>query len=305
MRGGTERLAVVLWAYPKPYRARRGAEILATLEEGAPDRDGMETLRVVVDLMAHGLRLRLGLASDQAAGRMLAAAALPGMSMALAAAAFLPFGAQLLPGIHHDPIDWGPDTAIWPVLFAVWILGSLASLVFPGSKRLLAGSCVAATLVTVTALPTFSWGSLPVFWLLIALAVPSLLAPRMSPRRSHRWFALIVGGLVLGALVVSLQGPWFRNGGPGLYYGAVGFAPAVAGAVLLCALILLVARRRVLGSALALLAVPWLVFAAVGHGPAQVSTTTSVVAVALAGMVGVGLLPVWVSDLSKVHAAGG
>jgi hypothetical protein len=306
MTDATDRLAVVLRVYPKAYRARRGAEILATLEEGAPDRDGMETLRVVIDLMAHGLRLRLGIASDQAAGRGLAAAALPGMAMAFAVAAFLPFAAQLLPGLHHVPIDWGPDTAIWPGLFAVWILGSLAALVFPGTKRLLAGACVAATLVTVTALPTFSWGSLPVFWLLVALAVPSLLAPRTSPRHSHRWFALLVGGLVLGALVVaSLQSPWLRTGGPGFYYEAVGFAPAVAGAVLVCALILLVARRVVLGSALALLAVPWLVFAAVGHGPARVSATTSVVAVALACMVGVGLLAVWVSDVSKAHVAGG
>jgi hypothetical protein len=306
MRDGTERLAVVLRAYPRSYRARRGEEILATLEEGAPDRDGAETLRVCVDLVAHGLRLRLGIASDQATGRVLAAAALPGLMMALAAALVLPFVAQVLPGIRHSTVDWGPDTAIWPGLLAVWIVGSLAALVLPKYKRLLAGTCVAATLVAVTALPAYSWGSPPVFWLLVALAVPSLLAPRTSPRRSHRWFALLVGGLVLGALVVaSLQSPWFGTGGPGFYYEAVGFAPAVAGAVLVCALILLAARRWVLGSALALLGIPWLVFAAVGHGPVRVSATTSVVSVSLACIVGVGLLALWVSGVRVRHEGAG
>jgi hypothetical protein len=116
----------------------------------------------------------------------------------------------------------------------------------------------------------------------------------------------LVGALVLGALVVaSLRSPWFRTGGPGFYYEAVAFAPCVGVAVLVCALILVVARRWVLGSALALLAVPWLVFAGVGHGPVQVAATTSAASGALACIVGVGLTAVWVSDVSKVHATAG
>jgi hypothetical protein len=228
------------------------------------------------------------------------------MMMALAVAVVLPFVAQLLPGIHHTSTDWGPDTAVWPGLFAVWILCTISAVVFVRYKQLLAATPVTATLVTLTFLPVFSWGSLPAFWLLVGLAIPCLLAPRTSPRRSHRWFAFLVGGLVLGALVVASVGSvWFSTGGPEFYYQLVGFVPFVAGSVVACSLILLVARSWVLGSALLLLAVPWLLFASVGHGPLRASTTTSLVSVAVACLIGVGLLAAWLADLRNAHEPAG
>jgi hypothetical protein len=299
-----DRLAVLLWAYPKAYRRQRGEEILGTLRDAAPNPGTYETLRVCADVMAHGLRLRLGIASDQGGGRALAAAALPGMTMAAATAMVMPLFAQGLPGIRHSPTDFGVDTVVWPVLFAVWILGGLAALVVPTRRRLLAGACVTATVATrILVAPRLGWFH-PDFELLVALSLPSLLAPRTSPRRSHRGFALLVGVLVLGVLVAAaLRNPDVALGGPGFYWTLVTFAPWVAATVTVCAVILLAAGRRVHGSALALLAIPWLLFPTVALGPFGVATTTSVACLATACVIGGGLAGAWFSGRWKAHEA--
>jgi hypothetical protein len=302
MKGRGDRFTMLLWAYPKGYRERRGEEILGTLLEDAPTLGTYESLRVGIDIVAHGFRLRLGIAPDQMVGRVLVAAALPGMMMAAAAAMVMPFFGQVLPDIRNGPGSWGPDTAIWPGLCIPWILGSVAALVFPKHRQLLATACVAATVIAKFLLPLGPWGLPPGFLLLISLAVPSLLAPRTPPRWSHRGFAVLVGGLVLGALVVaSVRSPWASLGGPGFYGEFSRCAPYVAGTVFACSAILLVTRRWVYGSALALLAIPWLLVPTVDPGPLAVSTTTSALSVAAACAISVGLIGVWFSDLLKSH----
>ena len=149
----SDRFAILLRAYPRSYRERRGAEILGTLLEGESSRNSFESLRVGADVVAHGIRLRFGIASDQTGGRVAAAAALPGMVMAAAVAVVLPVFAQLLPGIHHDPFSFGPDTVIWPGLYIVWILGAAAAFVFPRRKRVMAVACIVATILTGLVLP--------------------------------------------------------------------------------------------------------------------------------------------------------
>jgi hypothetical protein len=302
VRARGDRFTLLLHAYPKAYRERRGDEILSTLFEDDSTNGTYESVRVGIDVVAHGLRLRVGLASDQLAGRVLVAAALPGMMMAAAAAAVMPVFGQVLPDIHYGPSSWGADTAIWPALCVVWILGCVTALIFPKPGRYFAATCVAATVIVRLLLPIGTWGLPPGFLVLMPLAVPCLLAPRTSPRRSHRGFALLIGVVVLGTLtVVAVCSPWVSPGGP-VFYGEFNrCAPYVAGTVIMCSVILLATRRVVQGSALALLAIPWLLVSIVDPGPLAISTTVSALSVAATCAIGVGLVGLWFSDLWKVH----
>jgi len=70
------RYAKLLWFYPKSYRDERGEEIMATMVEASPgDRP---SLGDALNVMAHGLRMRVGLTADGNVGQSLSLAALPG-----------------------------------------------------------------------------------------------------------------------------------------------------------------------------------------------------------------------------------
>lgn len=298
MKGTVDRFALLLRAYPKSYRERRGEEILDTLLEDVQGNGRLENLRVGLDIVGHGVRLRLDVASDQLAGRVLVAAALPGMVMAAVVSLVMPAFGQVVPDLRYGPTSWGPDTAIWPGLCVVWVLGCLAAMAFPKRGRSFAGACIGATLIARFALPIAPWGLPAGSSLCIALALPCLVAPRTSSSRSHRKLALVSGAVVLAAILVDV-----------LYntsYGAVVFytefsrsAPYVAGALVLLSVILVLTRRRVEGSALAVLSIPWLLLPAVEPGLLAVSSTTSTASVAAAFVIGVGLLGLWFTDLLK------
>jgi len=301
MTGGSDRLDVLIRAYPKAYRERRGEEILGTLHEDALAQGTYERLRVGIDIVAQGLRLRLGIAPDQLMGRVLVAAALPGMMMATAAAMVMPLFGHILPD-HRMPGSWGPATAIWPGLCVAWILGSLAALVFPRRMRVIAVACIAVTVIAEFLLPLGPFGLPSGFLLLVCLAVPSLLAVRTPPRWSHRGFAVLTGGLVLGVLVIAaVRTQWYSSGIAGSYGDIVRCTPYVAGTLIVFSAILLVARRWVTGSAIALLATPWLLLPAGNAGLLTAPTTITPLAVAAVCAIGVGLLGVWASDLWKSH----
>jgi hypothetical protein len=301
--GGSDRLDFLIRAYPKAYRERRGEEILDTLRDDARTMGTYESLRVGIDITAQGLRMRLGIAPDQFMGQALVAAALPGMMMAAAVAIVMPIFGHVLPDYRNGPGSWGPATAIWPGLCIVWILGSLAAVVFPSWRRLVAAVCVAATLIVKFLLPLAPWGLPSGFLLLGCLAIPSLLAARTPPRWSHRGFAVLAGVLVLVALVgAAVHGEWYSAGTPGSYGDVVRCAPYVAGALIFYSGMLLVARRWVTGSAIALLTAPWLLIPAASTGLlAEPPTSISPLAVAAACAIGIGLLGAWASDLWKSH----
>jgi hypothetical protein len=302
MTGGSDRFDSLIGAYPKAYRERRGEEILDTLREGAPTVGAYESLRVGIDIVVQGLRMRLGIAPDQLVGRVLVAAALPGMMMAAAVAMVMPFFGHVLPDYRSGPGSWGPATAVWPGLCGIWILGSLAALVFPRRLRLIAAVCIAATVLANFLLPPAYFGFPSGFWLLVWLAVPSLLAARTPPRWSHRGFAVLTGGLVLGALVgAAVRTQWYSSGTSGSYGDIVRCAPYVAVTLIIFSAILLVARRWVTGLAIALLATPWLLLPAANTGPFTATTTITPLAIAAVCAIGVGLLGVWASDLWKSH----
>lgn len=302
MSGRTDRLDKLLWAYPKGYRERRGEEILSTLREGAPSRNAFEGFRAALDVAAHGLRLRAGTASDQLGGRVLAAAALPGMAMAAASAtALLSIGFLLSAIYRHYSFDFGPDTAIWPALYVVWLLGSVGALTFPRRKRICAATCILVSLVTMVLQPHQDWPWLPGISLLIGLCVPALLAPGTFSLRTHRRFALLIGGIclcVLAAVAASNTGA--RAGGALSYLEFWTFAPWVAGMVLLCSGILLALRRWIDATALALVAIPWLVFGTLDQQIFGGATPTFYAVWAeLGAAVAVGLVGSWLSRVKS------
>jgi len=300
MTGGGDRFDSLIGAYPKAYRERRGEEILGTLREDAPTLGTYESLRVGIDIVAQGLRMRLGIAPDQLMGRVLVAAALPGMMMAAAAAIVMPLFGHVLPDYRIGPGSWGPATAIWPVLCIIWILGSLAAVVFPSWRRLAAAVCVATTLIAKFLLPLAPWGLPSGFVLLGLLAIPSLLAVRTPPRWSHRGFAVLTGGLVLLALVgAAVHTQWYSTGFPGSYSEIARCAPYVAGMLIALSAILLLARRWVTGFAIALLCTPWLLIPAASTGLLTAPTRITPLAVAAVCAIGIGLLGVWAADLWK------
>ncbi|HTU38447.1 MAG TPA: hypothetical protein VMF35_10530 [Acidimicrobiales bacterium] len=304
MRRERTRFARLLWAYPRSYRERRGDEILGTLLEGAPDRGSFETARVASNVVAHGVRLRVGIASDQAAGRILAAAALPGLAMAAAVALVMGWFAFLLPGIRHDPVSFGIDTALWPIVYLVWVLGAASALAFPRRKRVCAAGCVLASVAVPLLLPEHNWPRLPAISLLIALAVPALLAPATSPRRSHRGLALFVGAASLGTLgAAAASSAQAAIGGPFFYLGFGTLAPYVAWMALGFSAALLVARRWIHAAALALLAVPWLVFAFVDQQPFGGTPAYYAVWIEFVCALAAGLLGTWASRLTRTPEA--
>jgi hypothetical protein len=307
VRSREARYTALLHVYPKAYRERRGAEILTTLLEDPMVAGRLEAIRVVVNIVAHGLRLRLGITSDRFAGQVLDAAALPGMMLVVAMAIVMPFFGQFLGGVTHDPGSFGPDTAIVPGLFILWIIGGVGALSFPTRKRLFAAICVITTLATksfVTLLGSATdQAFLPTeFSLFVALALPCLLAPPMWNRRSPRLLAVLVGVLTL-IFLVGMSLPLAKGGPPIFYVSLTGdltsFMPFVAGGALLCIVAVSIDHRRVSATALALLTVPLLLFTGVvpENHRAAIPNASAEASLIMASIISLALLGSWLADL--------
>lgn len=68
-------IGLVLRLYPRRYRLDRGDEILAVYQQTAAEVSPVGRLREAADIAAHAVRMRLGVSSATAAGRLLASAA--------------------------------------------------------------------------------------------------------------------------------------------------------------------------------------------------------------------------------------
>ncbi len=109
---------------------------------------------------------------------------------------------------------------------------------------------------------------------------------------------------MLGSLLATAAlSPEASYGGPDFYWAFGTFAPYVAGSVISCSTIFLVARRWHYGIALALLAVPWLAFRTIDNEPFGVASTVFLVSIELACVVGVALFGEWLSFLKKAPEA--
>jgi hypothetical protein len=159
---------------------------------------------------------------------------------------------------------------------------------------------VAVTIGTGVVLPHGDGYLDPAFLLLMALVVPAVLAPRTSSRRSQRGFSLLVGGVTLCTLVVTFaHHPGASFGGPTFYWVLGTAAPYVAATVITCSALFMVARRWVQGTALVLLAIPWLILPTIDKDPFGVDNALYVVSIEIACALGFGLIGLWFSRFSR------
>jgi hypothetical protein len=265
------RYARLMKAYPKRYRDERGEEILATLLDTSPDDASRPPLRDALDIVCHGLQRRLGLTSERFGGRVLEIAAMPGLAMGAAFAVFLFIWGEWIPVSKHFAvyIGSGPFLTIGPIIYLVWLLGAAASLVWPQSRRTMAASCVAITVVVWPIGKIFFMS--PNFWqmaILASLGLPGVLAPTTG--YYHRQIA---GSLAAGAAAFAIVW-WFGTlhlvSPPyrlsfyvyGNYFLGQGI-PWLAGTIVLATGVLFILRKPDIAGALVVLTSPlWIVAAA-------------------------------------------
>jgi hypothetical protein len=235
----------LLGAYPAGYRRERGDEIVGTFLEGAPPGQSRPSLADTADVVAAGLRARLGVLDTGDAGLGLRTAA----PVALAVAA----GMATIGLVRDSQSTAGHPSPFQPALFvyAAWLLAVAGRVVLPAVvARLLAGVALLGTLAALVAM-SWSWSSPSPGWSLMALALLGCVAVAGgSARLSTRERGVLAAGTlasvaVLGgsALLVSTTGgpSWLtsRQLVNNQYQSAVEAVVAVAIAVLLAGMAVL------------------------------------------------------------------
>ncbi len=221
------RCRLLLLAYPAPYRAQRGDEIVATMLD-ATTPGGLPTLADQVDVIAAGLRGRLGFTRIAGLDAGLFRAAPVALALAAGISAFAwwriePVSTGAFMG--GSPL-FGAFRTLGPIAYAAWIVAALAWAVLrPAAVRVLIGVAVAVTLV----LPLgehLTTVDRPPLWVVMALTAFGLLAllgtaPAVgasTPTTDER-LAVPAGAAavaVVGSIVTRVWPP--QRGGFGYYY---------------------------------------------------------------------------------------
>ncbi|MDH6118193.1 hypothetical protein [Kitasatospora sp. GAS204B] len=221
MSSRQEVLRLALRCYPKRYRVERGAEIAEVYAETTEEAGRFGRARELYGVAAYGVRLRLGLASSQPAGRLLGTAA-PLVAGVWAGVSLL-WLLELLGGsiLRH----FGLFTVLWfaqfvfagPALIAVlldrWTLVRCVALLAVGVTVLVEARQMYAFMPGATHWPFYLGWVLeqlaPLVWPLLLLAVPrDLLDLDLGRVGRHRpWSAL---AMVLGSGFVSITGAAVR-----------------------------------------------------------------------------------------------
>lgn len=137
-------IGLVLRLYPRRYRAECGEEITAVYQQVAVDAPAVERFREATDIAAHAVRMRCGLSSTTAAGRLLARAA----PLAVASAAVYG-GVQL--SQRYAEVVATPSAAHY-FLDAWTVLLLAAVLLFVGAVTALTGRWSAGAVAVVLGL---------------------------------------------------------------------------------------------------------------------------------------------------------
>ena len=245
----------LLLAYPRSYRDERGEEILSTLLDSAVPGQRLPRLIDATDVVAAGLRTRLGTPSLAGFDAGLVAAAPIALTLAAGISAFAwwrvePVGAGL-----GAPAFLGGFRTIGPVAYLAWLLAALARVVLPATASRAAVGVATGVTVAVPALAAMTGYDRPPLWVLMALTVFGLLAFAGTPIGTRvcvdERISVAAGSVGVALVSSALVAAWPpAGGGFGYYYqptiarvGAV--VAGTVGVVAGYALVLAVRGRRI------------------------------------------------------------
>lgn len=302
-------IARLIKVYPKSYRNERGGEIVATLLEATSQSGAQLGMLDVLDLIIHGMEVRLGITSERFAGRVLDAAAMPGLIVAAGLSAFLLGNALWLPHSNlPQPLRTGVFHTFGPVIYAIWISGVAGSLLWPQRRRVFASICVVSTLAAIPIGMLFlASANLTMMGLLLGFGLPCALAPTATVA-NRRSFWRISSGVALFIVVW-----WFGGGvgksGQGVTYLSVEWVSVprlgsavswIVGISFVTTCLLLILRRTTAAGALVVLTAPWMVVAAdYGHNENGSIGPTSIIL----GIMLVWLFATWLFDFRQPEKA--
>jgi hypothetical protein len=241
----------LLLAYPRPYREDRGEEILSTLLDTAVPGQRLPRLADATDVVAAGLRLRLGTASMAGFDAGLAVAAPIALTLAAGISAFAWWRVEpVSAGPGSVPAFAGVFRTLGPLAYLAWLAAALGRVLLPAAvARVMAGiaTCVTVALPVLAGVTAYDR---PPLWVVMSLTLFGVIAvagsatgTRTSIDERLAVAAGTVGVAVVSSALVSLWPP--VGGGFGYYYqptiarvGAVvaGTVGGVAGYALVLAL---------------------------------------------------------------------
>src|SRR5262245_57166107 len=206
------RYRTLLRAYPARYRAERGEEILGTLLDLAePDR---RTPRFAdaADLVASGLRYRLGMGTVAGLDGGLATAAPIALCIAAGISAFAWWRVEpVTPDVHiGGSALFGLFRTLGPVAYLAWLVAAAGWAVLrTGPARLLVGFAIAVTLALPFIAP-LTGVDRPPLWVLMALSAFGVLALGGYPRplSTDERLAVPVGAVAVGVNASAGHSGW-------------------------------------------------------------------------------------------------
>ncbi len=224
----------LLVAYPAAYRADRGDEIVATmLDLTGPDRRSPR-LADAADLVASGLRRRLGTAALAGFDAGLTVAAPVALALAAGISAFAWWRVEPISvGIHMGgPALFGVFRTLGPIAYLLWLIAAAGrALLRPSVGRVLIGVAVVVTLLLPVIAP-FTTVDRPPLWVLMALSTFGLLAlagtgtwagASATPSADER-LGVPTGALAVAISASSVMVIWPPSGGGFGYY----YQPTIA-----------------------------------------------------------------------------
>jgi hypothetical protein len=215
---------VLLLAYPRSYRAERGDEILSTLLDSAVPGQRLPRAADAADVVAAGVRVRLGTPSMAGFDAGLAAAAPIALALAAGISAFAWW--------RVEPVGSGPTAApaflglfrtIGPLAYLAWLIAALARVLLPAAASRVAIGLATGATVALPAVSGMTSYDRPPLWVVMALGVFGVLAFAGSPMGTRtsvdeRIGVAVgtVGVAVISSALVELWPP--AGGGFGYYY---------------------------------------------------------------------------------------
>jgi hypothetical protein len=214
----------LLLAYPRSYRAERGEEILSTLLDSAVPGQRLPRAADAADVVAAGLRVRLGIPSMAGFDAGLAAAAPIALALAAGISAFAwwrvePVGA----GPGAAPAFLGLFRTIGPLAYLAWLIAALARVLLPATASRVAIGLATGATIALPAVSGVTSYDRPPLWVVMALSVFGVLAFAGSPIGTRpsmdERIAVAVGTVgvaIVSSALVELWPP--AGGGFGYYY---------------------------------------------------------------------------------------